>query len=188
MKSAAGCSPPPRSKVRPSRYAGQRWPGIAGVATAPAGCRSGRLANELYVPPRDGADHGLTADGDDQPIGGRHAAMAHGADRWSPAARCSRCRADRSDRQDRRPDRRPWRLRSRSGGELLRLKGYDGPYRLYAVWYDGTSTFSCGGGAWPPELAGHPATPPTARPTACMRARPLGAVCARRWARRLGLA
>jgi hypothetical protein len=72
--------------------------------------------------------------------------------------------------------------------ELLRLKGYDGPYRLYAVWYDGTSTFSCGEGAWPPELAGYPATPPTARPTACMRARPLRAVCARRWARRLGLA
>ena len=39
--------------------------------------------------------------------------------------------------------------------ELLRGEGYDDPHRLYAVWYDGTSTFSCGGGAWPPELLGH---------------------------------
>jgi hypothetical protein len=38
---------------------------------------------------------------------------------------------------------------------LLRGEGYDDPHRLYAVWYDGTSTFSCGGGAWPPELLGH---------------------------------
>jgi hypothetical protein len=38
---------------------------------------------------------------------------------------------------------------------LLRREGYDDPHRLYAVWYDGTSTFSCGGGAWPPELVGH---------------------------------
>jgi hypothetical protein len=187
VKGAAGCSPP-RSKVRPSRYAGQGWLGIASVATAPAGCRSGRLANDLYVLPRDSADHGVTDDGDDQPIGGRHAAMAHGADRWSPAARCSRCRADRSDRQDRRPDRRPWRLRSRSGGGAATAERLRRSVPAVCVWYDGTSTFSGGGGAWPPELAGHPATPPTARPTACMRARPLGAVCARRWARRLGLA
>ena len=39
--------------------------------------------------------------------------------------------------------------------ELLQREGYDDPYRLYAVWYDGTSTFSCGGGAWPPDLQGH---------------------------------
>ena len=39
--------------------------------------------------------------------------------------------------------------------ELLRAKGYDNPDCIYAVWYDGTSTFSCGGGAWPPELMGH---------------------------------
>jgi hypothetical protein len=34
------------------------------------------------------------------------------------------------------------------------FEGYDDPYRLYAVWYDGTSTVSCGGGAWPPTLMG----------------------------------
>ena len=26
--------------------------------------------------------------------------------------------------------------------------------KLYAVWYDGSSTFACGGGAWPPTLRG----------------------------------
>jgi hypothetical protein len=39
--------------------------------------------------------------------------------------------------------------------ELLVGEGYDDPFRLYAVWYDGSSTTSCGGGAWPPELRGH---------------------------------
>lgn len=38
---------------------------------------------------------------------------------------------------------------------LLRAKGYDNPGRIYTVWYDGTSTHSCGGGAWPPALMGH---------------------------------
>ena len=33
-------------------------------------------------------------------------------------------------------------------------RGTPTPYRLDAVWYDGTSTFSCGGGAWPPDLPG----------------------------------
>ncbi len=33
--------------------------------------------------------------------------------------------------------------------------GFDDPNTIYAVYYDGTSTFSCGGGAWPPTLVGN---------------------------------
>ncbi len=29
------------------------------------------------------------------------------------------------------------------------------PNKLYAVYYDGKSTYACGGGAWPPTLIGH---------------------------------
>jgi hypothetical protein len=47
-----------------------------------------------------------------------------------------------------------WQVRDRVQ-ELLWDEGYEDPYRIYAVWYDGTSTKTCGGGAWPPALIGH---------------------------------
>lgn len=37
---------------------------------------------------------------------------------------------------------------------LLRASGLIVADKLYAVYYDGSSTFSCGGGAWPPALPG----------------------------------
>jgi hypothetical protein len=49
---------------------------------------------------------------------------------------------------------------------------------MYAVYYDGSSIYSCGGGAWPPALIGNVAamylrgTPPGARPCA---SNPIGA-------------
>ena len=39
--------------------------------------------------------------------------------------------------------------------ELLAAQGFDDSRKVYAVWYDGRSNTSCGGGAWPPELVGH---------------------------------
>lgn len=36
----------------------------------------------------------------------------------------------------------------------LRTAGLVVPGKLYAVYYDGSSTFACGGGAWPPALPG----------------------------------
>lgn len=33
--------------------------------------------------------------------------------------------------------------------------GFNEPNKIYAVYYDGGSTWSCGGGAWPPLLIGH---------------------------------
>jgi hypothetical protein len=37
---------------------------------------------------------------------------------------------------------------------LLRAGGHISADKLYAVYYDGTSTYACGGGAWPPTLPG----------------------------------
>ncbi len=37
---------------------------------------------------------------------------------------------------------------------LLRADGLIADDKLYAVYYDGSSTYSCGGGAWPPALRG----------------------------------
>jgi hypothetical protein len=45
-------------------------------------------------------------------------------------------------------------VRDEVEAELRRL-GFADPWKIYAVYYDGTSTFSCGGGAWPPILPGH---------------------------------
>jgi hypothetical protein len=36
----------------------------------------------------------------------------------------------------------------------LRAAGFTDPQKLYAVYYDGTSDYACGGGAWPPALVG----------------------------------
>jgi hypothetical protein len=53
---------------------------------------------------------------------------------------------------------------------LLRESGHVVANKLYAVYYDGSSTFACGGGAWPPTLPGQVAAmylrgrPPGAAP------------------------
>jgi hypothetical protein len=36
----------------------------------------------------------------------------------------------------------------------LHAAGFDSPGKVYVVYYDGTSTYACGGGAWPPTLPG----------------------------------
>ena len=60
----------------------------------------------------------------------------------------------------------------------LRAAGLVRPDKLYAVYYDGGSTWSCGGGAWPPRLQGQVAAmylqgePPGAPPC---RTNPLAA-------------
>ena len=38
--------------------------------------------------------------------------------------------------------------------KLLRAKGFNKPGKIYLVFYDGHSTYACGGGAWPPVLKG----------------------------------
>ena len=37
----------------------------------------------------------------------------------------------------------------------LRGAGFDDPDKIYAVYYDGSATAACGGGAWPPTLPGN---------------------------------
>ncbi|MFO1533511.1 MAG: hypothetical protein ABR562_07450 [Thermoplasmatota archaeon] len=33
--------------------------------------------------------------------------------------------------------------------------GFRDAHKVYLTWYDGSSDWSCGGGAWPPDLVGH---------------------------------
>lgn len=37
----------------------------------------------------------------------------------------------------------------------LHAAGFDAPGKIYLVYYDGSSTVACGGGAWPPTLVGN---------------------------------
>ena len=37
----------------------------------------------------------------------------------------------------------------------LRSKGFTAPEKIYAVYYDGSSTFACGGAFWPPLITGN---------------------------------
>ena len=37
----------------------------------------------------------------------------------------------------------------------LHAAGFNEPGKIYAVYYDGTSTYACGGGAWPPTVPGN---------------------------------
>jgi hypothetical protein len=39
--------------------------------------------------------------------------------------------------------------------QALRAAGFNRPDKVYAVYYDGSSTAACGGGAWPPTLPGN---------------------------------
>jgi hypothetical protein len=132
------------------------------------GCTSGRgtarpaagglgpehVVQPLYVLPADGDDNGLASDGTIErsvaamqswlagQTGGRRLRVAGG-----PVATVRVAETDE---------------RIAATGEFVRdeverllgLAGFADPHRVYAVWYDGTSQFSCGGGAWPPELEG----------------------------------
>jgi hypothetical protein len=52
----------------------------------------------------------------------------------------------------------------------IRAAGFDQPERIYAVYYDGSSTYACGGAFWPPALQGSAVV-------MYLRGRPPGADC-----------
>jgi hypothetical protein len=52
----------------------------------------------------------------------------------------------------------------------LRTAGFTRGERIYAVYYDGSSTFACGGSFWPPQLSGNAVV-------MYLRGRPPGAMC-----------
>jgi hypothetical protein len=109
----------------------------------------------LYVLPRDGTDHRLASNGT---ISRSVAAMQHWLAEKTGGARLRFLAGPVATVRVGEPDAQiashGSHVRDRLE-QLLRWEGYEDPYRLYAVWYDGVSTFSCGGGAWPPALIGH---------------------------------
>jgi len=127
----------------------------AASATSTTGPAHVYAVQPLYVLPRDGIDNGLAAKGT---IDRSVAAMQKWFGEQTGGCRLrflagppATVRLGQTDAQIASAHDHVRDLVE----ELLRARGYDNPNRIYAVWYDGTSTYSCGGGAWPPTLMGH---------------------------------
>ena len=109
----------------------------------------------VYVLPSDGVDHGLAANGTltraiaamqawfSSEAGGTHL-------RWSTDP----IKTVRIDQSDAAIASSGAYVRDRVEAAIVK-QGFNDPQRLYAVWYDGSSTVACGGGALPPTLVGH---------------------------------
>jgi hypothetical protein len=143
----------------------QHWVGGAVLALL-AGCRpaptptasaapSAYTVIGLYVLPSDGRDEGFATDGTlARSISAMRAWMTNqtsGQDlRWSSAPPAV-VRVGERDAQI--ASKGPF-VRDELEA-LLAKQGYRDSHAVYAVWYGGSSTYSCGGGAWPPALGGH---------------------------------
>ncbi len=121
--------------------------------------RTGPQVHLVYAIPADGVDRELDLDGT---IAGSVAA----AQDWLGSQTGGR--SFRIDTAGGEPDITFFQL-SRTDEEIadegpfvrdaieseLDAAGFNAPDKIYAVHYDGSSTFSCGGGAWPPTLPGN---------------------------------
>ena len=112
----------------------------------------------MYVLPSDGVDRALDTSG-------VIARSANAAQKWFVAQTGgSRVRFDtyqhvpdvtffRMSQTDRQIAASGAYVRDRVEAEI-RAAGFTDTHKIYAVFYDGSSTFACGGGAWPPDLPG----------------------------------
>jgi hypothetical protein len=134
---------------------------------------SGKQIHAVYVLPSDGVDRQLDTNGT---IPNEIASFQGWLAGQTPG------NALRVDEAAGKPDVTFFRL-SRTDAEVasrgafvrdeieaeLRVAGFDAPDKIYAVWYDGGSSYACGGGAYPPSLPGNVAA-------MYLRGRPPGAV------------
>ena len=123
----------------------------------------GSQVHVMYVLPSDGTDRALDT-------GGYLAASVESFNSWLAAKTPGRnlqidtfqgaadvtfFRLNRTDAQVRSGAEFPGPAFVRDIIEKdMKAAGFTKPNTLYAAYYDGHSDFSCGGGAWPPELVG----------------------------------
>jgi List-Bact-rpt repeat protein len=120
--------------------------------------RAGAQVHAIYVLPGDGADRALDTDGTIEASVGNFQAWLKGQ---------TGGRGLRLDTSQGQLDVSFLRL-SQTDAQLaatglflrdaiereLRAAGFDQPGKIYALYYDGSNTAACGGGAWPPNLPG----------------------------------
>jgi hypothetical protein len=121
--------------------------------------RTGPQIHALYVVPADGSDRGLDTDG----------TIAASVANWQAWFRSQTLggglRLDTAggelDITFRRLSQTDAQLAARGVfirdaiEQELKAAGFVRPGKIYAVYYDGSSTAACGGGAWPPTLPGN---------------------------------
>jgi hypothetical protein len=126
----------------------------------------------MYVLPSDGVDESLDVNGKianaisaiQAWLGGQTGGRTLRIDTFNGVPDITFYRLSRSDKQI---SDFGSRVRDQIEAEL-KAAGFKAPDKLYAVIYGGSSTYSCGGGAWPPALPGNVAamylkgTPPGA--------------------------
>ena len=119
---------------------------------------SGPQIHALYVLPADGADRALDTDGtlsasvenwqrwfESQTLGGGLRLDTSGGELDVSFHRLAETNAALASRG----------VFLRDAIEQdLRAAGFDRPGKIYAAYYDGSTTAACGGGAWPPTLPG----------------------------------
>ncbi|HMC72657.1 MAG TPA: hypothetical protein VKJ07_26115, partial [Mycobacteriales bacterium] len=152
----------------------RRWLVLLAVALAPSSAASGAIARStadqpddsglpqihlMYVVPSDGVDRGFDVNGTivdstaswEGWLAGQTGGRSLRLDTYLGQPDVTFARLPQSDSQiaSNGPS-----VRDEVQRELHAL-GFDAPNKVYAVFYDGSSTFSCGGGAWPPALPGN---------------------------------
>lgn len=165
-------SPPPPTENLPPRPPPDADPGALKSSPVPGLPRSTvdrvddtqlSQVHVMYVLPSDGIDRGLDTDG--HLAGSMHAINAWLAantpgrefriDTYQGAVDVTFFQLDRTDAIVRSGAEFPGPAFVRDIIEKdMKAAGFDKPNTLYAVFYDGHSDWSCGGGAFPPKLPG----------------------------------
>jgi len=120
--------------------------------------RTGPQIHLVYAIPSDGDDSGLDLDGTiAESVGvaqgwlaGQTGGRSFRLDTFNGEPDITFLQLSRTDEEI--ADEGPF-VREALEQELV-AAGLDEPDKRYEVFYDGTSTFACGGGAWPPTLPG----------------------------------
>jgi len=129
----------------------------------------------VYAVPRDGEDRGLDTSGAlassvaafQTWLAGETGGLSFRLDTFSAELDVTFVRLERTDAE---LAARGAYVRDEIEAELA-SRGLLGAGKVYAVYYDGSSTWSCGGGAWPPRLPGRVAA-------MYLKGAPPGAACA----------
>lgn len=113
----------------------------------------------MYVLPSDGEDHALDTDGTLRNTVSSFQSWLAGKTKGKQALRIDTFNGSldvtflRLSRTDAEIASFGLFVRDQIEAELV-AAGFTAENKIYAVYYDGTSTFACGGAAWPPTLPG----------------------------------
>jgi hypothetical protein len=162
-RAGAGLPPPPPTRTGPDAPNAGPTPGLPRSTVDRPDDIGGHQIHVMYVLPSDGVDRGLDTSGhlagSVKAFNGWLRTKTPGRelriDTYQGAVDTSFFRLNRTDAQVRSGAEFPGPAYVREIIEKdMKAAGFNKANTFYAVYYDGHSDYSCGGGAWPPELVG----------------------------------